>query len=317
FQRFLNLSANLLSYFISSLFKKPVNIGFPASITIEPTNYCNLKCHECPSGSDLLTREKGYIDLNLYKKIIDEIHKKIIYLTLHFQGEPYSHPKIFELIKYASEKKMLVTISTNGHFLSKENAAKTIESDLDKIIISLDGTTQKSYSAYRKGGSLEKVIEGIENIVKVKNELKRKNPFVVLQFLVFSHNENEISEIKNLAKKLNVNKLEFKSAQIYDFEKGNILIPSNEKYSRYKKVGEKYFIKNKLRNKCFRLWTNPVVTWDGRVLPCCFDKDAEYKSGNLKENTFKEIWNSKSYKEFRKNILTSRKTIGICGNCTE
>ncbi|MFA6923541.1 MAG: hypothetical protein WC223_04730 [Bacteroidales bacterium] len=107
-QRFFNLTKNIFSFFISSVFKKSVNIGFPISITIEPTNYCNLKCSECPSGSGLLTREKGYIDFNLYKKIIDEIYKKTIYLTLYFQGEPYLHPRFFELIKYASDKKMFV-----------------------------------------------------------------------------------------------------------------------------------------------------------------------------------------------------------------
>lgn len=316
-QRFFNLTKNIFSFFISSVFKKSVNIGFPISITIEPTNYCNLKCSECPSGSGLLTREKGYIDFNLYKKIIDEIYKKTIYLTLYFQGEPYLHPRFFELIKYASDKKMFVTVSTNGHFLSKENALKTIDSGLDKLIISLDGTTQESYSAYRSGGSFDKVIEGVENIVKTKSELKRKNPFIVLQFLVFRHNENELTEIKKLAKKLKVNKFELKSAQIYDFENGNILIPSNKKYSRYRKVGEKYIIKNKLKNKCFRLWTNPVITYDGKVVPCCFDKNAEYKLGDLKKNTFNEILNDKFYKKFRKKNLSHRDIISICKNCTE
>lgn len=316
-QKFLNLLVNLFSYFISFVLKKPVNIGFPISITIEPTNFCNLKCSQCPSGSGLLTREKGNIDFNLLKKIIDEIHEKIIYLTLHFQGEPYLHPNFFELIKYASDKKMFVTVSTNGHFLSKENSIKTIEAGLDKLIISLDGTTQESYSAYRTGGSFDKVVEGIENIINAENELKRKNPFIVLQFLVFKHNENEINEIKKLSEKLKINKLELKSAQIYDFENGNKLIPSNEKYSRYKKAGEKYFIKNELKNKCFRLWENPVITCDGKVIPCCFDKNAEYKMGDLKENTFNEIWNNKFYKEFRKKILTSRKEVSICKNCIE
>jgi radical SAM protein with 4Fe4S-binding SPASM domain len=188
---------------------------------------------------------------------------------------------------------------------------------LDKLIISLDGTTQESYSAYRSGGSFDKVIEGVENIVKTKSELKRKNPFIVLQFLVFRHNENELTEIKKLAKKLKVNKFELKSAQIYDFENGNILIPSNKKYSRYRKVGEKYIIKNKLKNKCFRLWTNPVITYDGKVVPCCFDKNAEYKLGDLKKNTFNEILNDKFYKKFRKKNLSHRDIISICKNCTE
>jgi len=303
FKRTRNLLLNYFAFCISSLFKTSVNIGFPACLTIEPTNFCNLKCVECPSGSDVMTRKRGYMNINLFKKIIDEVYEKTFYLTLHFQGEPYLHPDFFEMLKYASDKKVYVAISTNGHFLSPENSEKTINSGLKKIIISIDGTTQDTYSAYRSGGSLENVIEGIKNIVSAKKQCKKRKPKIILQFIVLKSNQHQIDEMKELAKSLGVDKLEFKTAQIYNFKNGNSLIPSVDKYSRYFKKDEKYFIKNKLKNKCLRIFKNPVVTWDGWVVPCCFDKNAEFKFGNLNEKTFKEIWNTSEYNAFRKRII--------------
>jgi radical SAM protein with 4Fe4S-binding SPASM domain len=193
-----------------------------------------------------------------------------------------------------------------------------VESGLDRIIISLDGTDQETYEKYRIGGSYDKVIEGVGNLVEWKKELKSNTPFIILQFIVFSTNERQVEEVKALAKELGVDKLELKSAQVYGYEEGNPFIPENEKYSRYQKISENRFtINNPLNNHCLRMWQGCVITWDGLVVPCCFDKDAEHRLGDLKENSFQEIWRGKAYNNYRKRLFTSRKDIDICRNCTE
>jgi len=96
------------------------------------------------------------------------------------------------------------------------------------------------------------------------------------------------------------------------------LIPANEKYSRYRKQKDgTYSLKNKLKNSCFRLWNSSVITWDGDVIPCSFDKNAIFKFGNMNSISFKEINNSETYKNFRKMLNSDRKKIEICRNCTE
>jgi radical SAM protein with 4Fe4S-binding SPASM domain len=121
-----------------------------------------------------------------------------------------------------------------------------------------------------------------------------------------------------LANALEVDEVKLKTAQIYDYENGSDLIPETEKYARYKKNDNgKYEIKNPLLNHCWKLWHSCVITWDGMIVPCCFDKDASHKMGSLKQHSFKEIWNNPAYLQFRKNILKSRKEIDICKNCTE
>jgi radical SAM protein with 4Fe4S-binding SPASM domain len=65
------------------------------------------------------------------------------------------------------------------------------------------------------------------------------------------------------------------------------------------------------------MWHSCVITWDGKVVPCCFDKDAKFVLGDLTQQTFEEIWNGKKYQDFRKSLLYSRQEIEICKNCTE
>lgn len=306
------------SYYISKWFKTPVQWGMPLSISFEPTTSCNLRCPECPSGLRAFTRPTGMLQKNFFKETIDQLHKDLLYLVFYFQGEPYLNPDFLDMVKYASSRKIYTATSTNAHYLNDENAKRTIESGLDRLIISIDGTTQEVYQQYRVGGNLEKVLAGTRNVVKWKQQLKAKTPFIVFQFLVVKPNEHQIEEVKKLAKEIGVDDVWFKTAQVYDYENDpNGLIPKNDKYSRYKKTGSGYEFKGKLANHCWRLWHDPVITWDGLVAPCCFDKDAQHRLGDLKQRSFKEIWKNGEYTNFRKAILKGRKNIDICANCSE
>jgi radical SAM protein with 4Fe4S-binding SPASM domain len=319
FRRFWNGWKVLCSFYVSRLLKKHIQWGYPVSISFEPTTSCNLRCPECPSGLRAFSRPTGMLQQDFFRRTIDEIHQELLYLIFYFQGEPYLNPDFLEMVKYAGSKGIYTATSTNAHYLTNENARKTVESGLDRLIISIDGTTQDVYKQYRVGGNLEKVLEGARNIVKWKKELNSKKPFVFFQFLVVKPNEHQIEDVKKLAKEIGVDQVRFKTAQIYDYEiDPNNLITSIDKYSRYKKndAGE-YVAKNKLANRCWKMQHANVITWDGLVVPCCFDKDAMHQLGNLKNQSFKEIWHNENYRQFRTQLLNSRKNIDICANCSE
>ncbi len=306
------------SYYLSTLSKKSYHKGFPMSLAIEPTTACNLRCPECPSGLRSFTRPTGMLQHELFKKIITDLHQELIYLTFYFQGEPYLHPDFTDLVRYASDKKIYTATSTNAHFLTEKNAEKTVLSGLDRLIISIDGTTQEVYENYRIGGKLDKVLEGTKNIIQAKKALKASKPYIIFQFLVVRPNEHQIQEAQKLAQKLGVDAIKFKTAQIYNYENGSDLIPNLNKYSRYKKNQHGTFsIKNNFPNECRRMWTSCVITWDGKVVPCCFDKDAKHQLGDLRKQNFREIWQSAAYQNFRNQILEARSEIEICRNCTE
>lgn len=319
FKKLINAIKLYLSYLLSLVFNTSIRRGYPISISVEPTSLCNLECPECPAGKKELSRFKGDIDFDLYRKIINEFSPYLLNLILYFQGEPFLNKDIFRLIEYSGkEKKIFTTCSTNGHYLNEKNAEKTVRSGLDKLIVSMDGTTQEVYEQYRKKGDLNKVKEGIKNIVYWKKHLNSKTPFIVIQFLVFKFNEHQIEEIKQFSRDSGADKLELKSAQIYNFVNDTTLIPAIYKYARYKKDATgKYIIKNKLKNRCKRMWESSVITNTGDVLHCCFDKDADYSYGNLRKSSFKELNNNLSALKFRKMLKSGRKQIDICKNCTE
>ncbi|GAB2773929.1 hypothetical protein GCM10027275_16170 [Rhabdobacter roseus] len=306
------------SYFYSKYTGRNTHRGMPIAISFEPTTSCNLRCPECPSGLRSFTRPTGMMEADLFRKTIDELADTLLYLIFYFQGEPYLHPKFLELVGYAHQKGIYTATSTNAHYLTDEKARLTVESGLDRLIISIDGTSQEVYEQYRVGGKLEKVLEGTRNIIKWKKALKSSTPHVIFQFLVVRPNEHQIGEVRQLARELGVDEVGLKTAQIYEYEQGSALIPTLDEYSRYRPEADgTYSIKNALVDHCWKMWHSCVITWDGLVVPCCFDKDAHHRLGDMKRQTFRELWRSPEYGTFRETLIRSRSEIEMCKNCTE
>jgi len=318
FHRAVNTLKIYSSFWISRLLSKSIHWGQPLSISIEPTTSCNLSCPECPSGLKKFSRPTGKISRSNFELILKQMGQSLQYITLYFQGEPLLHSEFADFVRLAKQQKIMVATSTNAHYLNREMANEIVTSGLDRLIISLDGTDAETYVKYRRGGDFNQVIENIKTIVEVRKEHKAKHPLLELQFLVLKHNEHQIEDIKKLGKELGMDKVVLKTAQVYEFEVGNDFIPDLDKYARYEKQADgKYRIKNKLPNHCFRMWSGCVLTWDAQVVPCCFDKDADYKFGAVTEQTFKKIWKSDDYNDFRNQILSDRSKIDICRNCSE
>lgn len=319
FRKIWNYTRLITSYQLSKLTGKTIHWGMPASLGIEPTTSCNLRCPECPSGLRSFTRPTGMLAPDNFRAFVDEVHKDLLYLILYFQGEPYLNTAFLDMVKYATEKNIYTATSTNAHYLTDENCKRTVESGLKRMIISIDGTTQETYASYRIGGNLEKVLEGAKRMVEWKKKLKSPTPVILFQFLVVKPNEHQIAEVMRMGKEIGVDKVLLKTAQIYDYEDGNELIPMLDKYSRYKinPATGKYEIKNNLLNHCWKLWQGAELTWDGRVLPCCFDKDAQHKMGKMPESSFRSIWRGAAYHRFRSQVIKGRAHIDICNNCTE
>jgi radical SAM protein with 4Fe4S-binding SPASM domain len=306
------------SYYYSRWTGRPQQWGLPFTINFEPTTACNLRCPECPSGLRQFSRPKGNLRADFFRTTLDEMADHLFYLIFYFQGEPYINPAFLEMVSHANARKVYTITSTNGHFLNDANAEKTVRSGLDRLIVSVDGTTQEVYEQYRKEGDLEVVLQGIRNVVKWKRELKSATPHIVLQFLVVKPNEHQIPEVKRMAKALGVDALSFKTAQLYDYEFGNPLLPEAEGLRRYRQLPDgRYEPKANLHKHCWKLWHGAVITWDGLVVPCCFDKDAQHQLGNLKQQSFREVWQGAAYQAFRKQLFTGRDQIDICTNCTE
>lgn len=309
----INLLLSGSSYLHSNFTGRPKIWGMPPAISVELTNHCNLNCPECSSGCGIMTRERGFMDIGLFRNVIDELKPYLYSTSLYYQGEPMLHPQFFEFLEYS--RSLTTTISTNGHFLTVDNSEKIADSGLDRLVVSLDGMDQTVYSIYRKNGDLGRVIEGIDNVLAAKEKL-HSSLAVEVQFLVNRFNEHQIAQAKRFANERSI-MLRLKSMQVINEGSTEDWMPEKRIFRRYDLQARGFVIKSSLPDKCRRAWFNPVVTWDGKVIPCCFDKNADHPMGDLSKSSFREIWYGLEYRNFRNRILTGRRQINICRNCTE
>ncbi len=318
--RILNLIQILLSLSISRIIRRPVVWGIPPLLMIEPTNLCNLKCPMCPSGNGTMTRPRGKLDIRWYLKLLDEIGDRLIQIQLWNQGEPFIHHQLLHLIRHAKRKGIMVITSTNGHFLHRDEQVKAlVRSGLSKLIFSLDGTHPDTYARYRVGGNFHRVLEGLRRLVRIRRELRSATPIIELQFLVLRYNQQEIARLIRLGRQLGINRIVLKSVQIYSREQAETFLPDDPRFNRYRWKSPEVFLKGRLPDWCKRLWLNPAINWDGSFSPCCFDKDAQWAVGNLfrEGQPFVKLWKSPAFQQFRVLVLSRRREISICRNCTE
>lgn len=316
--RLINLSVLQATYLSARYLRVFRTARGPAAISIEPTTACNLRCPECPSGLRSFTRPTGKLNIESYKCWLHQHSKTVIWINLYFQGEPFLHSDFFKLVRLAKKKRYYTMTSTNGHFLTEENCRHIIRSGLDRLVISLDGLDQDTYEKYRRGGNLQLVLDGIENLTSVKREMGVRHPFIEIQFLVLRNNEHQIDKIKSWIRKPGIDEVALKSAQFYDLSDKNNLIPITDNLNRYHKNSDgSYRIKGYRGNHCRKLWISSVITWNGMVVPCCYDKDATYLMGRLDHDLFPAIWKGERYQNFRKRVFTNRKSVSICTNCAE
>jgi radical SAM protein with 4Fe4S-binding SPASM domain len=305
---------------ICASLKTKRSFGFPVYLQIEPTNHCNLRCIGCPVTIGM-GRPGEHMNVEVFKKLMDEIGNYVFTVTLWDWGEPFLNPHVFEIIKLAKQKKIKVVSSTNGHLLKKiDHCDKIIESGLDSLIIALDGITQETYERFRYGGKLETVLEGIRTLVARKRLLNSKIPFINLRFIVMKYNEYQIPDLKNLADDYGVDALSLKTfnpcAGGVLIDRFEDLLPEAIKYRRFidKKTGQ-FRVKLK-NNPCKVLWNNPTIHSNGKVCLCSYDYTQKQYLGDLKTESFKRIWNNSAYQNLRSQYRINYEKIEFCNECT-
>ncbi len=290
----------------------------PLFVSVEPASVCQLRCPECPVGLRN-TGKPGYRDtelcmsLEVWHRVLSEIHDTAFIVQFYFQGEPLLNKDLPEMIRDAHEAGLYTIVSTNAQAMTEAIAEALVNSGLDRIIVSMDGLTDESYNAYRIGGSLEKCKEALKWLYSQKSKVKSRKPIIELQCLRLKSNEHEWAQFKREYKALGADRLVFKTAQLYDYAYGHPLMPSQERYSRYIKGEDGLYHRRSLRKGCWRVWSGVVVTTNGEVLPCCYDKNHAYAYGNIMDAPLKELFANERAMAFRKTAF--QQFPKICQEC--
>ena len=264
------------------------------------------------------------MQIELFHRILDEVKESAHTMQFYFQGEPLLHKQLPEMIAAAHKVGLYTIVSTNAQALNCNIAEALIKSGLNRIIVSIDGFSEESYAAYRVGGSLHKALEGLQYLRQAKEQIGSRI-IIELQVLRLKSNEHEWDWIKKNYKSLGATRLVFKTAQLYDFENGNPLMPTDEHYARYHKTADGTYVHKKRRiqhskfpihhSPCLRLWSGCVITTNGDVLPCCYDKEHKHILGNITAQPLTEIFHSKKALSLRRLILQGHHIPDMCKNC--
>ena len=269
---------------------------YPMQVGIELTNNCNLRCVMCPHPR--MTRQKGFMSEYLFKKIIDEIKGKSEFLYLYGMGESLLHPKFFEMAEYAVKNGLTTSLSTNLTLLNEERSRKLLESGIDFIVLALDGINKNTYEMIRVGGQFERNLANVKRFLRLKYELKAKC-FVDIQFILINDNKDEaihMSEIFTKEEQSVINMYRIKPV-----------------YNSPSITTEKIIHKH----PCYFLWSTMTIIWDGCVVMCCMDYDAEVLLGDINDMSVKEIWNNQKIASLRRlHKKLDYEKMPICNKCS-
>lgn len=310
-------------HFLKANFKYRI-LGYPYVVLIEVGNFCNLQCPTCPTPAKKICRKRELMSFDNFKKVVDNIKDSVHIVLLYFTNEPLLNPDIVSMVAYAHKNNLYTEISTNAVLLNEEKAKALFESRLDRIILDLDGTTAESYEQFRVGAKFEQVLKNIRYFCKQKQILGLKKPFIELQFVLNKLNQNEVEDIKKLAKSLKVDHLRIASFSLgrhaYSEEEMKILsdkfFPDTSRYQekiRYKKEGGELTMKNSPL-KCPLAKSHLVVLASGDVALCCYDLNGQYLYGNVFKQKLKDIWFSEEGKKMR--YLAKNRQYPLCKTCT-
>lgn len=295
----------------------------PISIMIEPICRCNLKCPLCTTPHKYMTRKQGMMEYKTYQKLLDEVHPFVMSFNFNFAGEPFLHPDLFKMVKAANERNIFTLIDTNATLINNQKIKEILESQLKILIVNIDNLDPDVFEQFRKGANFKSTTNQIKKLCEVKKEQKKTFPLIIAEVIVSRQNENQLQEIYDLAmNEVGVDDVWFKSICFPLHSKGfradhNVgelvekYLPIKSKRRRYNYINGELKLTNPI--KCG--WERKtVVLWDGRVGACCYDYDGNYTFGNLNEQHFLDIWNSKKYRYYREKLIIHKK-LELCRDC--
>ena len=278
--------------------KKKINSLFPCYVLIEPVSSCNLKCGMCfQSDATFIKKEfMGKMNINLYKKIIDECYKEgTKAITFGSRGEPTIHPEFKSFLTYAKNKFIDIKLITNATRLNDDLIYTIFNSNVNQVVFSVDSEKKVEYEEIRKFGKFDQVLKNIQRYNEIKKEFKNNRTITRISGVMVKDSQDPESFSKFWS----------------NYADEVVIKPAYERWNTYLNP-----IDEKIKSPCSYLWERMYIWFDGKFNPC----DADYKSylsyGDLNNSSIKEAWNSIKLKQIKKqHINNNRSELNPCDRC--
>jgi MoaA/NifB/PqqE/SkfB family radical SAM enzyme len=274
--------------------------GHPYLLIIDPCNYCNLRCPLCPTGLGTLERSQKMMSFECFKNYFDPLADHLFEAYLHNWGESLLNKEVYKMIAHAQSHNVGTNLSTNVSETTKTDLQNLLDSGLEYLIVSLDGTSAKSYSKYRIRGNFDNVIGNLGELLRMRRAENKRTPVVEWQFIVMKTNEHEISEAETLAKKIGVDVLRFIPVGMpYDTSDRKAVadrwFPVTVQGREYSPEIEQQFGQANKPSPCFYLYRSMVINADGGVAPCCVVYKQESDFARSPAPDIMSVWNNDKY----------------------
>lgn len=291
------------------------NLALPPIIQIEPTNVCNLRCPLCPSGNRTMARAAGFMEMSVFRQVLDELEGSLLAVMLYSWGEPLLHPQFAEMVKICSERRLVSMTSTNGNALSTlDQALALVDAGLGYLVVAIDGSTQELYGKYRHGGNLEAAKQCLRLVEQAKAIRRSAYPYTNFRAVVGSHNENDIAELEKLARGLGANMFSCKTiGSLIDSPRFGSYVADQEKHRRFYS-GHQADVDSPQPPCCPFPFRQPTVFWDGTVVACEFDYHLSRPLGKIGKSSLRGMWNGR-HAMARRAALRRGVKEGFCQHC--
>jgi len=291
--------------------------SWPINMHVELTNYCNVNCRVCPTGTDRLGRRPKAMDPALFERVMNEVGPYLLTASLWGWGEPLLHPQLADIMRIAQNRGVTTFLSTNGQSLNNERVLQALSSyPPTYLIVCLDGLTDETNSMFRVGARLNPALSGVRRLAEMKRAAGSELPILHLRYIVMKHNVHEVPQIPQFAAEKQFDVMSIRTLSIIDAPEDihSELIPENERFRAYgyredKRLSRADFV-------CEKAFTFPAVFADGTVVACDQDCSAQKPCGSLADgSSFADIWWSRKAAGIRKTIRDNPKEFSFCKNC--
>lgn len=323
-------------------------LPLPGFVQIEPVGQCNLSCRMCPvvyRGDGGRGKPPAFMPFETFCRVLDEF-TDLRELQLQGMGEPFLHPRLLDMVRYAAARGIAVSTNTNLTALSERRAVECVTSGLRTLHVSIDAADPHAYAYIRTGSRLDRVLRNLERLASAKRALGSCNPEIILVAVAMCRNLDQLPELVRLAHRYDVRSVAVQHLA-HDFTEGTL----PEKYrpmrgfvdqetllqadageierwfSAARSVATDLDIDLRLPNvrpkspdsherlRCDWPWRGAYITYTGQAMPCCMIATPDrYAFGNMAHEGVARIWTSKEYEIFR-NRLASGDPPEICRGC--
>jgi radical SAM protein with 4Fe4S-binding SPASM domain len=289
----------------------------PINMHIELTNYCDLRCRVCPSGTGRLDRQPAAMDPALFERVMSEVGPYLLTASLWGWGEPLLHPQLADILRIARNRGVTTFLSTNGQALGDETVLRALASyPPTYLLVCLDGMTDETNSAFRVGAKLAPALSGVKRLVQMRREAGSRLPVLHLRFIVMKHNEHEVPGLPQFAAENQFDELSIRTLSVIDAPEDihKDLIPDGETFRAYGYSDDGRISRNDFI--CEQAFTFPAVFADGTVVACDQDCNAQQPIGSLADgSSFADIWWSRKADRIRRTIRDNPDDFSFCKQC--